>query len=80
MFIVYTSPVDGQPRARKVESYREAGKVMAALELMGVNPECKKLDEIMAPPITALPIILDQRVSPIIWSRTHMPSEMDIVI
>lgn len=80
MFVVYISPVDGQPRARKVESYREAGKVMAALEIMGVDPKCKDLDEIMAPPITALPIIVDQKVSPIIWSRTHIPQELDIII
>ena len=80
MFIVYKSPVDNLPRARKVESYREAGQVMAALDMMGVDPKAMDLDEIMAPPITSLPIIVDQKVSPIIWSRTHIPQELDITI
>jgi len=79
MYIVYTG-VDGIERARKVESYREAGKVIAALEIMGVDPKFSKKDELMNPPISCLPIIVDSMKCHVNWSRTHIPHEMDITI
>jgi hypothetical protein len=39
MYITYIHPIDGLPRARKVQSYIEAGLVIATLETMGVDPE-----------------------------------------
>ena len=57
MFIVYKSVVDGYPRARKVSSFREAGMVIATLELMGVEPEFE-FDPTQARP-SALPLIVE---------------------
>lgn len=69
MYIVYTSPVDGLPRARKVQSFREAGLVMASLEEMGCNPEVE--DDMEEAKKTALPLL----VSP--WQPMHIVNMMD---
>ncbi len=41
MFIIYVSPIDGLTKARRVNSYRDAGMLIATLERMGADATMK---------------------------------------
>lgn len=56
MIIVYVSPVDGLPRARKTTSYREAGRVIQALEEMGCDPTACQIEDLLDAKETSLPL------------------------
>lgn len=59
MYIAFTHPADHETRIRKVNSYKEASEVLAALMEMGINPEITTIDAIKTATATALPLIVN---------------------
>jgi len=55
-YICYVHPVDGLPRARPVESYREAGDVIATLQAMNADPTLEF--DILQARSSALPVVV----------------------
>lgn len=74
MLIVYTSPIDGLPRAKQVLSFREAAMILMALEDMGAEPSVTTISDLKTATPTALPLIINAMSPDSIRSAFEQPA------
>lgn len=81
MYIVYTHPADGYPRARRCNTYREAGRVLQALQEANADPIPMDLQDLFNAETSVLPLIVDHsdsEASELMLQRSH-PVEDDAI-
>lgn len=78
MYIVYTHPVDGYPRAKRCNTYREAGQVLQALEAAHADPIPMDLQDLFNAEPSVLPLIVDNTDTELNLQHSH-PVEDDAI-